>query len=324
MKVSRVQILVLALASLAPSACNMSSKDHRRPAPPITAITVQTAPVTLTEQYVCQVQSYRHIQVRNPESGKLAEILVTEGQEVKAGDLLFKVIGTSDRTIFDTAKSDAENEDKATFILAPFDGVIGRLSLHKGDRIKQGEDLTTLSDNSQVWVYFNVPEARYLQYMAADLDRHRDDLKIELALAGGTKFDQPGKLGAIGSQFNTENGNITFRADFPNPDHLLRQGQTGAVSISRVQNDAIVIPQDATFELGTKRYVYVVDKDDVAHQREIGVQSEQDDRFVVNRGLAADDKIVLGGLTRVQDGDKVVYQNRQPDKVVASTKHGSP
>ena len=104
-------------------------------------------------------------------------------------------------------------------------------------------------------------------------------------LANGNKFDQIGKIGAIEAEFNNENGNIPFRADFPNPERLLRHGQTGTVLISRVQNDAIVIPQRATFEVLQKRYVYVVDKDDVAHQREIVVQNELEDLFVIKEGL---------------------------------------
>ena len=82
----------------------------------------------------------------------------------------------------------------------------------------------------------------------ADLNQNKEDLKIELMLANGNKFEQLGKIGAIEADFNNETGNIPFRADFPNPDRLLRHGQTGTVLISRVQNDAIVIPQRATFE----------------------------------------------------------------------------
>ena len=67
------------------------------------------------------------------------------------------------------------------------------------------------------------------------------------------------------SHFNSETGTIPFRADFPNPDRLLRHGQRGTALISRVLNDAIVIPQRATFEVLDKRYVYVVDKEDVVH-----------------------------------------------------------
>ena len=112
-----------------------------------------------------------------------------------------------------------------------------------------------------MWVYFNVPEARYLEYMA-DADWDRDGQKIELVLANGSKFPQTGKIGAIEANFNSETGNIPFRADFPNPNGLLRHGQTGNVLIHRTLNNAIVIPQRATFEILDKQYVYVVGKDE--------------------------------------------------------------
>ena len=174
-----------------------------------------------------------------------------------------------------------------------------------------------MSDNSVMWVYFNVPEARYLEYMA-DLDQDKDGLEIELVLANGHKFPQTGKLGAIEAKFNNETGTIAFRADFPNPDGLLRHGQTGTVLIHRALKNAIVIPQRATFETLDKRYVYVVGKDDVVHQREIVIQNELDDLFVIKRGVGVGDKIVLEGIRRVRDGEKVEYEFRQPDKVIAT------
>ena len=169
-----------------------------------------------------------------------------------------------------------------TNVRAPFDGIVDRLHEQQGSLIKEGDILTTLSDNSVMWVYFNVPEARYLEYMAG-LEQDKEDRQIELVLANGSKFPQTGKIGAIEAQFNNETGNIPFRADFPNPDGLLRHGQTGNVLIHRTLKNAIVIPQRATFEILDKRYVYVVGKDDVVHQREIVVQNEMDDIFVIKK-----------------------------------------
>ena len=140
-------------------------------------------------------------------------------------------------------------------------------------------------------------------------------------LANGNKFEQLGKIGAIEADFNNQTGNIPFRADFPNRnpgDRLLRHGQTGTILISRVQNDAIVIPQRATFEVLQKRYVYVVDKDNVAHQREIVIQNELEDLFVIKDGVGVEDKIVLEGIRQVRDGDKVEYEDRQPEQVAAT------
>src|SRR5205814_5320157 len=99
-------------------------------------------------------------------------------------------------------------------VKAPFDGIVDRLHTQKGSLVKEGDMLTTLSDNSVMWVYFNVPEKQYLEYMA-NRKQHEED-KIELRLANGNKFQQIGKIGAIEAQFNNETGNIAFRADFPN------------------------------------------------------------------------------------------------------------
>ena len=221
------------------------------------------------------------------------------------------------------AKADlAEAELNFTKVKAPFDGIVDRLHEQQGSLVKEGDILTTLSDNSVMWVYFNVPEAATSNTWPNRV-RIRRDLEIELMLANGNKFRRQiaGKIGAIEANFNNETGNIAFRADFPNPDGLLRHGQTGTVLINRVLKDAIVIPQRATFENLAKRYVYVVDKDDVVHQREIVIEHELDDIFVIKKGLGVDDKIVLEGIRQVRDGEKVEYEFRQPEEVMANQKN---
>ena len=201
----------------------------------------------------------------------------------------------------------AEAELNFTKVRAPFDGIVD-LMKEQGSLVKEGEALATLSDNSLVRVYFNVSEARYLEHMT-DLSQRKEDLKIELILANGKKFGQVGTFRAIKADFNNA-GTIPFRADFPNPDGLLRHGQTGTVLISRVLNDAIVIPQRATFEVLDRRYVYVVDKENVAHLREIVIQNELDDLFVIKKGVGVDDKIIVEGVRQVHDGEKVEYEDR--------------
>jgi membrane fusion protein (multidrug efflux system) len=358
MKVSPLPALVLALAALSLPACNRHVEEQHHEAHKITATNPQLQPVTLTQPYVCQIHSQRHINVRALEMGYLEAIQIKEGQRVKENDLLFTV-----RPILYQSKLDAENAEaklaslqltytqklakdkvvsenevllrqaelsraqaKANLaaaeldfatVKAPFDGIVDRLHHQQGSLVQEGEVLTTMSDNSLMWVYFNVPEARYLEYMQ---DPHKDDLKIELQLANGEKFNQLGKIGAIEADFNNQTGNIPFRADFPNPDRLLRHGQTGTILLSRVQNDSIVIPQRATFEVLQKRYVYIVDAENVAHQREITVQNELEDLFVIEKGISAEDKIVLEGIRQVRDGDKVEYEDRASEQVAQNLK----
>ncbi len=186
-----------------------------------------------------------------------------------------------------------------TDVRAPFDGIVDRLLQREGSLIKEGDILTTLADNSVMWVYFNVPERYYLHYMATREQREKED-KIELVLADGEVFPQPGKIGAIEADFNNENGNIKFRADFPNPDGLLRHGQTGTIKIRRPLKNALVIPQRATFEILDKRYVWVVDENHLAHQTVITVTHELEDIFVVGSGLTRKTRSCSKGFGRLR------------------------
>jgi membrane fusion protein (multidrug efflux system) len=354
--------MVLALVSLSLPACNMQHhEEEHHEAHKITATTPESKAITLTQQYVCQIHSQRHIKVRALERGYLEAIPIKEGQQVKEGDLLFQVIPILYQTKLDAEMAEMKraqleyNYAKSLFdknaisqnevlllearllraqataqqaaaelnfatVKAPFDGIIDRLHLQQGSLVEEGELLSTLSDNSTMWVYFNVPEARYLEYMAS-LKQHPEEIKIDLQLANGSTFDQPGKIGAIEADFDNTTGNIPFRADFSNPDRLLRHGQTGTIKLRRIQKDAIVIPQRATFEVLQKRYVYVIDKDNVAHQREIEVQNELEDLFVIKKGVDVNDKIVLEGIRQVRDGDTVECENQPAEQVVTNLKY---
>ena len=215
----------------------------------------------------------------------------------------------------------AKAELAFTQVRAPFDGIIDRLMKQQGTLVKDGDELTSLSDNSVMWAYFNVPEKRYLEYME-ETGHNKQSPDIELILANQRKFPQIGKIGAIEANFNNENGNLAFRADFPNPDRLLRHGQTGTVRINRVLNGAVVIPQRATFENLAKRYVYIVGDDNVVHQSEITIDHELEDVFVIGSGVKVKDKIVLEGIRQVHDGEKLKeYEFRNPEEVMANQKN---
>ena len=190
----------------------------------------------------------RHIDICALENGILNEIKVQEGQAVKKGDLMFKIVPTLSKAKLDAtsaeaklaqleleqtkklakdkvvpqnelpvlqakllrakAKADlAQRELDFTDIIAPFDGIVGSLHEQLGSLVKEGDMLTTLSDNRVMWVYFNLPERQYLEYMANRPQNEGDT--IELVLANQNKFEQPGKIGAIEADFN--NTNIALR-----------------------------------------------------------------------------------------------------------------
>ena len=213
----------------------------------------------------------------------------------------------------------AEAELDFATVRAPFDGIIDRQEQQQGSLVKKEETLTTLSDNSVMRVYFNVPEVNYLEYQGGS----GQDIvsgQIELVLANGSKFPQSCTSVTPMGKVNNETGNFAYRADFPNPGGLLRHGQTGKVLINRPLHDAVVIPQRATFETLDKRYVFVVGDDHVVHQREITVQYEQDDIFVIKQGLVVKDKIVLEGVRQVSDGEKKEFEFRKPEDALANQK----
>jgi membrane fusion protein (multidrug efflux system) len=313
--VALVSAGVLGLANMRPH------REHRR----IVVTSPKATDVIIAQTYICQIHSQRQINVRASQSGYLAEISVEPGQAVKKGDSMFKIVQTRHQAkpSAETAEAKparAKAELSFTNIRAAFDGIVDRLREHLGSPVKEGDILTTLSDNSVMWVHFNVPEKQYLEHMASS-KQDKEDQKIELVLANGKTFPQLGKIGAIEARFKNEAGDIPFRADFPNPDGLLRHGQTGTILIHRQLHDAIVIPRRATYEILDKRYVYVVDKDDVVHHREIVIQHEVDDRYVIKNGVGVGDRIAVDGTRQVRDGEKVECEFRHPEQVMGRLKN---
>ena len=209
-------------------------------------------------------------------------------------------------------------ESDVTEVKAPFDGIIDRLPEQEGSFVEMGTLLITLSDNNVMRGDFEVPKDLYLGYMADA--KQRKDLEVKLRLDDGSIFKHAGEIGTVETDYDNETGTVPVRADFPNPEHLLRGGETGTVLIHRVLNDALVIPQRATFEMVGKRYVFVVDKNDVAHRREIIIRNQLKDLLVIRTGLAADDRIILEGIRQVRDGGKVNYAFRPANQADAHLK----
>ncbi len=162
-----------------------------------------------------------------------------------------------------------------TEIRAPFSGTIDRIPLKLGSLVDEGALLTSLSDNSQMFAYFNVSEPEYLDYQTDVKDR--GETKVGLLLANDQLFKYKGNVEVIESEFNSETGNISFRASFPNSDKLLKNGETGEIQMVVPQHNALVIPQKVTYEIQDKKYVFVVDKNNVVKSREITITGEMPD-----------------------------------------------
>ncbi len=202
-----------------------------------------------------------------------------------------------------------------TEIRAPFNGIMDHFQVRLGSLVDEGDLLTTLSDNSKMWVYFNVPEAECLDYKS---NADKDNMKqVNLMMANHQKFPYVSKVETIEDDFNNETGNIAFRATFPNPNGLLRHGETGSVLVTEQLNQALLIPQKATFEVLEKKYVYVIDKNNTVKSREITIAAEMPHIFAVKSGLNTGDKILLEGLRLVRENEKIHPKFLDPAKVLS-------
>lgn len=324
--------------------CSTREPESQEALPKFQATTPFRETVSVTKEYVCQIRAIRHIEVRALERGYLQNIFVDEGQFVRAGQLMFKIMpniyqaelqkakaeannmnieylntkGLSDQNIVSTnelalakAKLDkalaevrlAETHLSFTEIKAPFDGIMDHLAVRNGSLLNEGDLLTTLSDISKLWVYFNVPEAEYLDFIA---QKHSAaTTTVRLRMANHQLFDQQGTIETIEADFDNTAGNIEFRATFPNPEKLLRHGETGTILMDKIYPNALLIPQKATFEIMDRTYVYVVDSKGRLEQRSIKIEASIPHLFLVTEGIAENDVIMIDGLRKIHSGEQV-------------------
>ena len=343
-------LLIGVLAILLSSGCHQEKHEHEE-----NSIFLVTSPIrmdtSITNEYVCQIKSIQHIELRALERGYLQNIYVDEGQFVRKGQPMFQIMPMMYEAELKKAQAEvnfaeieyqntkqladsnivSSNElalakatlDKAkaemalsqvhldfTKVSAPFDGIMDRFEVRQGSLLDEGDLLTMFSDNSEMWVYFNVPEAEYLDYMA---DVKKDSsIEVRLMMANQKLFDYTGAVTTIEADFNNQTGNIAFRATFPNPKALLRHGETGNILIDVPLENALIIPQKSTFEILDKNYVFVIDKDHVVQSRKITIAEELAHIFIVSDGLEEGDIILLEGLRKVRDKDKIEYQFVEP------------
>jgi membrane fusion protein (multidrug efflux system) len=145
-------------------------------------------------------------------------------------------------------------------------------------------------------------------------------MKVELLMANKQVFKHPGYVETIEAEFNNETGNIAFRATFPNKEGLLRHGETGSILMKEQLKNAIIIPQKATLEIMDKKYVYIVNKENVVKLTPITIAAELPDLYAIKEGVTEGDKILLEGIRKVQDGNKISFEFEEPAKVMSHLK----
>jgi membrane fusion protein (multidrug efflux system) len=310
-----------------------------------------------TKDYVAQIQSIQNIEIKAMVKGYLEKINVDEGQHVTAGEVLFNIrpiefqaellkakaeakaaelelqnaktladknIVSQTELALAQAKLDQQKAEVAlaelnlsyTEVKAPFDGIIDRTKFKVGSLIDEGTLLTTLSNNKEVYAYFNVSESEYLDYKTQSEDDNKNI--ATLVLANGQEHKYKGRIETIESEFDNTTGNIAFRAKFPNPDFLLKHGETGKVRLTIPIKNAMIIPQKATYEIQDKIYVYVIDPNNVVKSKNITVKQRLNNLYVIEPDISEKDRILLEGIQTVKEDDKIEAEFIPAKKVMES------
>ena len=209
----------------------------------------------------------------------------------------------------------AANNLSYTVVKAPANGVVGTLPYRVGALVSASipQPLTTVSDNSDVYVYFSMTENQLLnltrQYGSiANTLKNMPD--VQLVLNDGSVYDRTGRIESISGVIDTSTGSVQLRAVFPNADGQLHSGGAGSVIVPNIHKDCVVVPQVATFELQNKVYVYKVE-DGKATSSMIDVEKINNGReYIVKSGLTPGDVIVAEGVGLLREGTPIVAKGQ--------------
>ncbi len=341
-------------AAISFTACT-SKKEEKTERGKFTITSPLLMDTSFAKSYVAEIQSLQNIDIRAKVKGYIETINADEGKHVSAGQILFTIrakeyedellkakanektaelemqnvktlaeknIVSQTELALALSKLDEAKAEEAlaqlylsyTEIKAPFDGTINRIQFKAGSLIDEGSLLTSLSNNKEVYAYFNVTELEYLDYQAQNGNNAKNS--AELLLANNQLHKYKGIVETIEGEFDKNTGSIAFRAKFPNPELLLKHGETGRVQLTNEIKNALLIPQKSTFEIQDKIYVYVVDENNVVKSRNISIKQRMPNLYVIENGLSVNDKIIFDGIQNVKEDDKIQTEFISPKQAI--------
>ena len=215
----------------------------------------------------------------------------------------------------------ARNNLSYTEVKSPVDGASGMLPYRVGALVDASitTPLTTVSDDEEMYVYFSMTESQILslirQYKTLD-EALKQMPEVELKLSDGLTYAHKGRIDAISGTIDTSTGAVSLRATFPNPEHMLRNGGSGTVICPYVKENVLIIPQEATYEIQDKIFVYKV-VDGKATSSQVTVFPINDGKeYIVEDGIKEGDTIIAEGAGLVQEG--TVVSTSSPESTSAN------
>lgn len=210
-----------------------------------------------------------------------------------------------------------------TTIKAPVDGYVGRIPHKTGSLvgINTAEALTVISDIKEIYAYFSLSENDFLHFKNQfEGNTIEDKIKkmppVELVLADGSIYPEKGKVQIVAGQFDNSVGAISFRASFPNKDRTLRSGNTGKVRVPQLHKQALIIPQESTFEIQDKVFVFAVGDSNKVASKPITIAGKTNVYYFVDSGVKPGEKIIFQGTGNLQDGMVIQPQLLSTDSLL--------
>lgn len=359
----KISLLGAVLALLLVSACG--KKEQQAPQAqgpvPFPVETVKEQNATIYQEYTANLEGQQNVEIRPKVTGFIEKIYVDEGQNVKKGQLLFKLetqTMTQDAAAAKAAVNAAQVEvdrlkplverniisnvqletakanlaqAKASYssvaanvgygtIKSPVNGVIGTLPYREGSLVSttSQQPLTTVSDSKIIRAYFTMNEKQLLDFTRnfegqTLHEKLKNTPEVSLVLVDGSEYEMKGKLTAVSGLVDPKTGTTEFRAEFPNPNGVLRSGSSGVVRLPIEKHKAILVPQNAVMDMQGKKLIYVVDKENKVATRVIESNNNTQDEYIVNSGLQPGEVIVTAGATKLQEGQQIVPQQGGAD-----------
>jgi len=326
---------------------------------PVQAIAKQDA-VTY-EEYTANLEGQQNVEIRPKVNGFIQKVYVDEGQQVRKGQVLFKLETQTlnqdaaaaranvqaaqvevdrlkplvERNIISNVQLQTAQarlaQARAAYsgiaasisfgtITSPVNGVVGSLPYREGSLVSATSEmpLTTVSDTKVMRAYFTMNEKQMLNFTktfsgATLSEKLKNTPPVTLLLVDGSEYDQNGRLETVNGLVNPATGTTEFRAEFPNPQSILRSGSSGVVRLPIERNDVILVPQNAVFDMQGKQMIYVVAKDNTVKSKIITTEGTAGLDFIVSDGLTAGEVIVTEGASKLKDGMAIVPQPVKQD-----------
>ncbi|WP_308993664.1 efflux RND transporter periplasmic adaptor subunit [Mariniflexile litorale] len=208
-------------------------------------------------------------------------------------------------------------------IKSPVNGYVGAIPFREGSLISPSDPtpLTTVSDISKVYAFFSLNESQYLDFLQNAEGKTLENklanyAEVNLVLANGSTYSEKGKIETSTGQVNQKTGTVSLRAVFNNPNQLLTNGNSGKIQIPIIYENAIVVPQEATYEQQGNVMLFKLGEGNKVINTIVKVKARVNNLYVIESGVDAKDRIVTAGVGKLRNDTLITPQEVPFDEVI--------